>query len=330
MAKDKITNANANQTTSSIIKNLEAGGMAASTELVTYPWSTLAKKKESGLFDVTKQIQKIKAPSSTSLKPAFLTGCYKGFKVNIAKTFVQVPYRFVAQQQFKDYYGKLKNKDGNSLLPSSAVSFLSGASAGLTETVGLYPADNVITKLQTGNASTAKQIFQQGRGSLYNGVELAMARSVGGLGMTFAAYDSIMPLISDDPKNPKSWQTFVGSSFGGVCGQLFTNPLDVVRTRVVIQKPASGETIKSGLQIAKDIYAKEGWIGFWRGGGFNSIKTVSKFGPRATMFAAAPKIIEKVSEYASIASDKLGMMFKDSQQKQNNIPEPGSKKSPSL
>lgn len=316
MAKDNKKANNtivSNSSTSSIMGDLalslEKGGAAAATEVVTYPFTVWSKKRESGLFDKPKNasIANKATPFSFDTAKKLVAESYKGFNINMAKTAVQVPLQFIAQEKMKDYLKtKMNTKDDKAM--NALISGIAGAGSGAFTTVVTYPADTVITQVATNTFD--KQNILQSKKSLYNGLNPALLRSTLGLSITFPVYDLVKQKIAKDPNNPSIAETFFASSVGGICGQLGTNPIDVIKTRKQIAKPTPGQVMQNTMQIAKDIYAKEGLSGFYRGGFYNSGKMVAKFGPRATLFVAAPKIVENVTELGSAVVDKVSNMFK--------------------
>jgi hypothetical protein len=312
MAKDK-KQVNASLSTSSIMENLQRGLLAAGSEVGTYPFTVWSKKRESGLFDKSPQTIPVTKPVPYRIPKNIIAESYKGFNVNMLKTGAQVPLQFILQQNIKNY---LTNSFANSKdKHETMISGAAGAASGLITTAITYPADTMITKIATDTFN--KDTIMKSKSSLYNGMGLALTRSAIGLGLTFPAYDFMRSKIAKDPNNPTTTETFISSSFGGICGQLGTNPIDVVKTRKQITTP--GELVDKSIKIVKDIYAKEGVKGFYRGGLYNSGKMVAKFGPRATLFAMAPTIVENASVVSAEIVDKMANVFNYFKPKQKQL-----------
>lgn len=162
----------------------------------------------------------------------------------------------------------LGTKFGNDLTVSHAM--IGGAFSALATSIIVTPFDLVKCRLQmegvgakikrTGSLKLAKNIIiEEGIRGLYRGYTLALLRDIPGLAVSFGTFQytklKLLSLWGD-----KTYNSLISGAFAGAVTWLFIYPQDLVKTRFQNGKQKTS-------QIVKEILAKDGLRGFWRGFG---------------------------------------------------------------
>ncbi|KAJ1936058.1 hypothetical protein FBU59_005180, partial [Linderina macrospora] len=120
------------------------------------------------------------------------------------------------------------------------------------------------------NLSVCREIFRQrGMLGLYSGLQLHIIRDMGGTAIYFASYETVKEalrrLTGSDHTGPLTHMLAGGTC--GVVSWLIIFPVDLVKSTMQSQilKPRSAWAFQSSWQCARDIYAKLGVSGLYRG-----------------------------------------------------------------
>lgn len=169
-------------------------------------------------------------------------------------------------------------------LPSSANSFISGATAGVISTTATYPLDLLRTRfaaagpekvypsLLTGIREISKN---EGTKGFFRGLSAANLQIVPYMGLFFTAYELFRPILSASHL-PLDW---MGSADGlsgilaSVLAKTSVYPLDTVRKRLQVQGPSRSKYVHRNipeyntgpLGTIRAIVVKEGIRGLYRG-----------------------------------------------------------------
>lgn len=139
----------------------------------------------------------------------------------------------------------------------------SGLVAGLSTTLITHPLDLIKTRLQLSN-DRYQQVFKliqnesKGLHKYYRGITPNLIGNIGAWGAYFALYSEFKSII---PKTNLTLNYFSSSFLAGVSTSLITNPIWVVKTRMLGDPSNTFPMFK----IAKLIFINEGLLSFWKG-----------------------------------------------------------------
>jgi solute carrier family 25 (mitochondrial thiamine pyrophosphate transporter), member 19 len=165
-------------------------------------------------------------------------------------------------------------------LPSSAESFVSGASAGAVATTVTYPLDLLRTRfaaqgnerVYAGLAASIRDIArQEGMRGYFRGLSAAIGQIVPYMGLFFTGYEMFHQHLGS-----RNLPFGTGDASAGVLASIFAKtcvfPLDLVRKRLQVQGPTRAKYIHSNIPEYKGvlrslymIFMKEGIRGLYRG-----------------------------------------------------------------
>ncbi|KAJ3352028.1 hypothetical protein HDU83_008422 [Entophlyctis luteolus] len=239
---------------------------------------------------------------------------YKGLGAVLGGIIPKMAIRF---SSFEYYKGLLADK--NTGATSSAMIFLAGLGAGVTESVLVVtPMDVIKIRLQAQRHSMTDpldvpkyrnaphcayvMIKEEGFGSLYKGVALTALRQSTNQAANFTVYSLLKKNLEEAQGNNNTlpaYQHLLMGFVSGACGPLFNAPIDVIKTR--IQKNPSKE---SGwvrfVSVTTGILKNEGWTAFYKG----TTPRVLRVAPgQAITFM----VYERVYKWMSEASKKLSI-----------------------
>jgi len=166
----------------------------------------------------------------------------------------------------------------------TATSFLAGATAGTLSTTATYPLDLLRTRFAAQGPEKVypsllggiRQIARnEGPRGFFRGLGAANLQIVPYMGLFFAAYESLKPILADSPLPLLA----LGSSDGvagvlaSVSAKTAVYPLDTVRKRLQVQGPSRAKYVHrnipeytaGAIETVKMILAREGVRGMYRG-----------------------------------------------------------------
>ncbi|WVQ82706.1 hypothetical protein IAT38_004838 [Cryptococcus sp. DSM 104549] len=177
--------------------------------------------------------------------------------------------------------------------------FASGAIAGCTELLLLYPLDVVKTRqqLEVGKGANMVQVFkniiaQEGPGRLYRGIVPPLMLEAPKRAVKFAANGSWGAFFTNNgqKKNTQTLATLTGC-FAGATESVVVTPFELVKIRM--QDKSS--TFKGPMDVVRHVIKTNGVLGmyqgmestfwrhwWWNGGYFGSIFAVKGLLPKAT------------------------------------------------
>ncbi|KAG0566606.1 hypothetical protein KC19_7G077400 [Ceratodon purpureus] len=145
-----------------------------------------------------------------------------------------------------------------------------------------------------GNA-LSRMVKQDGVLSLWTGSAPTVTRAMLVTAAQLATYDQIKDTITENRLVPEGLATQVVASCGaGVLASVASNPIDVVKTRVMNMKAAAGEApaYRGALDCAVKTVRAEGPMALYKG----FIPTVTRQGPFAIVLFLSLEQIKKVLE----------------------------------
>lgn len=204
------------------------------------------------------------------IKEGGLTSLWRGNGVNVLKIAPETAIKFTAYEQYK----KLLSSDGK---VGTQQRFMAGSLAGATAQTAIYPMEVMKTRLtlrKTGQYSgmfdCAKKILQkEGIKAFYKGYIPNILGIIPYAGIDLAVYESLknawLSRYAKDTANPGILVLLGCGTISSTCGQLSSYPLALVRTRMQAQASLNGSNQTSMRTIVKNVVAKEGFFGLYRG-----------------------------------------------------------------
>ncbi|OJD33762.1 mitochondrial deoxynucleotide carrier [Diplodia corticola] len=188
----------------------------------------------------------------------------------------------------QDARGGNTNTNSNSnnhtpLLPSSLVTFLSGALAGTAATTTTYPLDLLRTRFAaqgpteriypTLASSISTILRQEGPLGFFRGLSAAVTQIVPYMGLFFLSYESLKPLAHALRLLPGSSSDAVAGMSASVLAKTAVFPLDTVRKRLQVQGPTRARYVHRNIPVydrgvaatVAAIVRREGVRGLYRG-----------------------------------------------------------------
>ncbi|KYQ88762.1 mitochondrial substrate carrier family protein [Tieghemostelium lacteum] len=194
------------------------------------------------------------------------------WKGNLSAEFLWISYGCV---QFTSYHYLVKLLDPHSLetntKPSSYISLVSGACAGVMSTVVSYPFDIIRTNIvSTHTHTTITKTYQDiklksnnGYRSMFKGLNSSLLQIVPQMALQFMFYESSKHFLSHGQKRfDKEHPTlqFVCGALSGSLSKFFVLPFDVVKKRLQV----SHQPITIFQQFS-NLYHIEGFKSFFKG-----------------------------------------------------------------
>jgi hypothetical protein len=110
---------------------------------------------------------------------------------------------------------------------------------------------------------TVKKIMgEEGFGALWKGVNAAWLREASYTSLRLGLYEPIKVLFGADHPSAPFYKKFLSGSAAGAIGSIAGNPFDVLKTKMMA---SSGKEVPSLVATAKELMAKQGIGGFYRG-----------------------------------------------------------------
>lgn len=243
-------------------------------------------------FDTTKvRIQTSPTPVSATqvikrlLKNEGIMAFYKGTLTPLVGAGACVSIQFGVNESMKRLFHKYSSQPQETLtLPQY---YICGLVSGLTNAFLASPIEHVRIRLQTQTGSGANAEFKgpldtirklRSHKQLMRGLTPTLLREGQGCGAYFLVYEALVAHEIETGIKRTEIPAWKLCSFGALSGTalwLTVYPLDVIKSVIQTDNLKNPKSGKSMMQVAKLLFAKEGWKGFFKG-----------FGP--TMMRAAP------------------------------------------
>lgn len=256
-----------------VLKDLIGGTMGGIAQvLVGQPFDTVKVRLQSapegtynGALDVIKRLLAKEGPK----------GFYKGTLTPLVGVGACVSVQFSVNEYMKRYYDRVS---GGSAL-SLAQYFSCGAVAGFANGFLASPIEHIRIRLQTQTGDvklfngpidcTKKLYLSSGLQGIYKGLLPTLIRESIGLGIYFATYEALIgrELKSNaglERRDIPGWKLCMYGGLSGYTLWLGIYPIDVIKSKLQtdsLDKPK----YKGGLSVIRDIAARNGVKGFYRG-----------------------------------------------------------------
>lgn len=176
-----------------------------------------------------------------------------------------------------DYWGNVycdlfKKEKMNQLL-----SLMTGATAGMTESLIVVPFELIKIRLQDGENvlkykntwdCLKKIVHKEGIFSLYNGLEVTMFRHITWNAGYFGVIFSIRQQLDQIGwQMDHRFKNFLAGTLGGITGTVFNTPFDVIKSRIQNTPKILGQNQKYNWTIPSlwTIYKEEGFLALYKG-----------------------------------------------------------------
>ncbi|KAJ2941827.1 hypothetical protein O0L34_g10633 [Tuta absoluta] len=205
---------------------------------------------------------------------------WRGNSATMARIVPYAAIQFTAHEQWK----KLLRVD----TPAAAkahpiVHLVAGSLAGVTSQSLTYPLDLARARMAVTDASeykTLRQVFvkviqNEGARTLYRGYPATVLGVIPYAGASFFTYDSLKhKYLEIVGVMPSGWINMVFGGCAGALGQTASYPLDIVRRRMqTARRKVTGEyPYPDIVKTLREVYAFEGWRGFFKGLSMNWVK----------------------------------------------------------
>ncbi|XP_061588119.1 mitochondrial adenyl nucleotide antiporter SLC25A24-like [Cololabis saira] len=200
-----------------------------------------------------------------------LASLWRGNGINVLKIAPETAIKFMAYEQYK----KLLTSEGKKI--EAHKRFMAGSMAGATAQTAIYPMEVLKTRLTlrktgqyTGMFGCAKTILRkEGVIAFYKGYIPNLLGIIPYAGIDLAVYETLknawLAYYAKDTANPGVLVLLGCGTISSTCGQLASYPLALVRTRMQAQASLGGSDQPSMSTLLKNIVAKDGFFGLYRG-----------------------------------------------------------------
>ncbi|KAK4509228.1 uncharacterized protein ATC70_007578 [Mucor velutinosus] len=288
------------------VEDLAFGSIAGMVgKVVEYPFDTVkvrlqTQSVENPLFKGPMDCLK------ATVKEEGTKGLFKGMSSPIVGAMLENAILFVGYRQIQRHIREISPPvqtpttvlDDNGEVPLTFNQLaLAGAIAGSLVSVVLTPVELIKCKLQVqhmlgstqfnGPLDLIKQTYRaQGIAAFYRGFMPTFVRETGASAFWFGAYEytcaALIKRRQDavvdtgtviSKKDLSAPELMLGGAMGGIAYNLSFFPVDVVKSRMQIEKGGLHAKYKSFTQISKEIYAGAGVKGFYRGCAMTAAKS---------------------------------------------------------
>ncbi|KAL5413336.1 mitochondrial thiamine pyrophosphate transporter, variant 2 [Paraphaeosphaeria minitans] len=167
-------------------------------------------------------------------------------------------------------------------LPGSAVSFISGATAGACATTATYPLDLLRTRFAAQGtervysslgASIRHIARHEGPTGFFRGLGAGVSQIVPYMGLFFASYEGLKPVMANSPLAlPLGGSDAFAGIMASVCAKTAVYPLDTTRKRLQVQGPMRSRFVHRNIPLYSGVIStlatiakREGMRGLYRG-----------------------------------------------------------------
>ncbi|CAF0972126.1 unnamed protein product [Adineta steineri] len=259
-------------------KNLVAGGCAgAVSRTATAPFDRLKVIMQ---YLGSRQRMSIINSYLYLIKEGGVTSLWRGNGINVVKIMPEAALRFAFFEEAKKIVKKLQNKD-----PAAETTiierFISGAAAGFLSQTFIYPLDVLKVRFclrRTGEFSNwkdaIKRIYRfEGPRAFWRGYTLNQIGIVPYAGFDLACYESLKRLyMTSHNREPPIYIVLSCGAISSFTGQMVTYPISLLRIRrqgQIVPLPhmdqSKAHPVLPIKTIVKEIWQKEGLVGFYRG-----------------------------------------------------------------
>ncbi|XP_053549760.1 calcium-binding mitochondrial carrier protein SCaMC-1 [Bombina bombina] len=214
------------------------------------------------------------------VKEGGIRSLWRGNGVNVIKIAPETAMKFWAYEQYKKMFTSESGKLG------TAERFIAGSLAGATAQTSIYPMEVLKTRLAVGKTGQydgmfdcAKKILKkEGVRAFYKGYIPNILGIIPYAGIDLAVYETLknnwLQKYATDSANPGILVLLACGTVSSTCGQLASYPLALIRTRMQAQASIEGAPQLNMGGLFRNIIAKEGLLGLYRGIAPNFLKVL--------------------------------------------------------
>lgn len=208
-----------------------------------------------------------------------LTGLWKG---NIPAEAMYLAYGSAQFSAYTSISHMLEAIPPPYSLPSTAVSFVSGAAAGAAATTATYPLDLLRTRfaaqgtdrVYTSLLASIRHIAKhEGPTGFFRGLGAGVSQIVPYMGLFFASYETLKPVVANSPwPLPFGMSDAAAGILASVLSKSAVYPLDTTRKRLQVQGPMRSRYVHRNIPVytgvistLSHIWKHEGRRGMYRG-----------------------------------------------------------------
>lgn len=260
-------------------------------DLLVYPLDTLKTRIQSPSYH-----EIYKTPAGATQRTLY-RGLYQGIGSVILVTIPSSGAFFTTYEALKFTLNKYNPPNSSLYLPQPAIHALSSAGAELVSCAILTPAEVLKQNAQIvvrkgskrrGRSPTLEVLrnFRQHPSRLFRGYTALAARNLPFTGLQFPLFEHLKKYLIAQRSKSKNGApvdgiferariTAFSAAIAGSGAAWITTPIDVIKTRIMLaaagdesphgQKVTQPGPRRSGLQVGKDIFSKEGVRGLFRG-----------------------------------------------------------------
>ncbi|KAF2442326.1 mitochondrial deoxynucleotide carrier [Karstenula rhodostoma CBS 690.94] len=213
------------------------------------------------------------------LRDEGFTGLWKG---NVPAELMYLCYGGVQFSTYKYTSTLLETLPSPYELPGSAVSFISGATAGACATTATYPLDLLRTRfaaqgterVYTSLGASIRHIAKhEGPTAFFRGLGAGVSQIVPYMGLFFASYEALKPAMANSPLAlPFGGSDAAAGIIASVCAKTAVYPLDTTRKRLQVQGPMRSKYAHRNIPMYSGVIGtlatiskREGMRGLYRG-----------------------------------------------------------------
>jgi len=200
-----------------------------------------------------------------------LGGLYRGLHPALLRQCTYGTLKVVSYEEFKHQLTWRWPE-----LPFVAASLMSSVLAGTISSAMCTPTDLIKVRMQAGNRqynsiwhAGTSIVHNEGWLALYKGIAPTTQRAVAVTVMNLSSYDVFKSSLMSYGFRDDVVVYLVGSTFTGVVSTYGTQPIDVVKSRIMNQPchPVSGKGMlyRSSWHCFRTTVQQEGWQALWKG-----------------------------------------------------------------
>lgn len=161
------------------------------------------------------------------------------------------------------------DRSSSSIIPQRLIPLISGLVAESVAVLFYVPQEVIAQRLQLApnNIKLFEIIktvyFENGMKSFWRGTMAAYASYLPSSGLWWGSYEFYKYIICKKKHRQNLLGYSIAGIFGGITTAIFTNPIDVIRTRIQTQTGTYGST--KILSVVSKLYKNEGILGFSKG-----------------------------------------------------------------
>ncbi|CCF59510.1 hypothetical protein KAFR_0H01000 [Kazachstania africana CBS 2517] len=258
-------------------------------------------------FDTTKVRVQTSSTNTTAvrvvkdlLKNEGVLGFYKGTLTPLIGVGACVSLQFGVNEAMKRLFRSTNN--GIQTLSLSQY-YTCGLAGGLTNSFLAAPIEHVRIRLQTQTGSGAGREYKgpldcirklKSHGGLMRGLTPTLLREGHGCGTYFLVYEALIAnQISQGTKRTDipAWKLCTFGALSGVSLWIMIYPIDVIKSVMQTDNLANPKYGKSISSVAKNIYAKNGLMGFLKGFGPTIVRAAPANGATFATFELAMRLL---------------------------------------